>query len=322
MLRKILIVRFSSIGDLVLITPVIRCVKKQIPSEIHLLVKKKFYEVLAANPYLHKTWTIEKSCSEIIEELKKENFDLIIDLQYNFRSIWLTWQLKVAFIRFNKLNIEKWLMTQWKIDRLPGKHLVDRYFDALASLGIQNDGRGLDFFIDENSKKSIGEFSLPSEYVVGVLGATYTTKQIPLNKWHEIVYAVDLPIVLIGGMSEQTMAAELNRQYPHKVLDYSGRLSLHQSAAVIQAARMIITPDTGMMHIAASFNKSMHVIWGNTIPQFGMYPYVLPGNLRIRNHEVSGLSCRPCSKLGYSACPKKHFDCMQKHLFDKTTMEL
>jgi len=160
---KILIIRFSSIGDLVLTTPVIRCLKNQTDSEIHLIVKNKFSEVLKNNPYISKIWTIEKDTSEIIEALRKESFDFVIDLHYNFRSIFLTWQLKKPFLRFRKLNIEKWLMTRLKINKLPQKHLVDRYFDSLQKLGVQNDVGGLDFFIEKQDSVVFEKLQLPEK---------------------------------------------------------------------------------------------------------------------------------------------------------------
>ncbi len=321
MYRKILIIRFSSIGDLVLTTPVIRCLKNQTKAEIHLVTKAKFAEVLNNNPHLSKIWKIQKDTNEIIQELRAEHFDFVIDLHYNFRSIKLTWQLRKPYLRFDKLNLEKWLMTTFHFNRLPQKHLVDRYFDAFGKLGIQNDGKGLDFYIGDDEIGRMENLKLPQSYVVGVLGATYYTKQIPINKWIEMIHSINLPLVLIGGVNEQEMGALLFREFPSKVIDFTGQMNISQSAMLIKHSNRVITPDTGMMHIAAALRKPLHVIWGNTIPQFGMFPYfgIEPGE--VRYHEVSGLSCRPCSKLGYQSCPKKHFDCMQKQKLNKETLE-
>lgn len=322
MYQKILIIRFSSIGDLVLITPVIRCIKNQTHANIHLVVKSKFSKVLIDNPHIAKIWSIEHSTSEIIESLRKESFDLIVDLHYNFRSILLSWQLRKPCIRFLKLNVQKWLMTTFKINQLPERHLVDRYFDSLQKLGIENDGEGLDFFIDEKEFKTIEKMQLPEEYVVGILGATYYTKQIPFNKWLQIIHSMKLPIVLLGGSTEIETGVNLLNEFPIMVINCAAQLSIAQSAAIIKNSQMVITPDTGMMHIAAAFNKPLHVIWGNTIPLFGMYPYFGKRKGIVKYHQVQDLPCRPCSKLGYPTCPKKHFDCMQKQKFDKKTLEI
>ncbi len=320
--KKILIVRFSSIGDLVLTTPVIRCLKKQTNCEIHLIVRKKFKEVLINNPYITRTWSVEKSGSELIEELRKESYDLIVDLHYNFRSIWLTWQLRVPFIRFEKLNIQKWLLTVMKINLLPEKHLVDRYFDSLKKIGILNDGAGLDYFISEGDLSMIEQFKLPEQYAVGIMGATYYTKQVPVNKWREILEYIPMPLVLLGGTAEKDNSMQLETAYQDKVFNYTGQLSVSQSAALIQKASFVITPDTGMMHIAAALRKPIHVIWGNTIPEFGMFPYFGNSPGKVIHHEVKGLKCRPCSKLGFNHCPKQHFDCMNKQVFNNKSLEI
>ena len=140
---KILLIRFSSIGDIVLTTPVIRALHTQLGAEVHLLTKQSFAGVLSANPYLRKIWSIEKQVREVSQALKKEDFTAIVDLHRNLRS----WQVRLALWRtpsyaFDKLNRQKWLLTRWKINHLPKIHIVDRYLAAAAPLGIKNDGQG------------------------------------------------------------------------------------------------------------------------------------------------------------------------------------
>ena len=103
-------------------------------------------------------------------------------------------------------------------------------------------------------------------------------------------------------------ARPLSDKAQGKVYNACGRFSINQSASLVQQARVVITPDTGLMHIAAAFKKKIISVWGNTIPEFGMFPYLPDKDSRII--QVEGLSCRPCSKIGYSSCPKKHFRCM------------
>jgi ADP-heptose:LPS heptosyltransferase len=306
----------------VLTTPVIRCIKKQTNAEIHFLVKQKFSEVLSSHPLISKIWTIEHSTSEVIKQLKTEHFDLVLDLHNNFRSIILSWQLARKTIRFNKLNIEKWLMTRFKIDKLPPKHLVDRYFDALESIEVFNDDQGLDFFIHSKDHTLPSDLNCPETFIAGVLGATHKTKQIPLNKWQEIIEVLDLPVVMLGGQAEKNAGDQLADKFPSRVYNFAGKLSIGQSAFLIRKSECVITPDTGMMHIAAAYHKPMHVVWGNTIPKFGMFPYVGTQKSHIKYHELKHLKCRPCSKLGFTKCPKKHFKCMQEQVFDHQTMKL
>ncbi len=305
-------VRFSSIGDIVLTTPVVRCVKLQLEGvELHFLTKKKFAGVIDQNPYIDKLITMEDDLSEVIPALKAENYDYVIDLHHNIRTLKLKRALGKKSFSFNKLNWEKFLIVQFKINKLPHKHIVDRYFDTVASLGIKNDDKGLDYFIAEKDKVNIKE-KLPAHFQNGydalVVGGSYYTKQIPLNKLLEIGKLSRKPLVLLGGKEDKVIAEQVVQVLKEKVLNLCGELNLNQSASVIQQSQKVMTSDTGLMHIAAAYKKDIFSFWGNTIPEFGMGPYKAGENSQIM--EVKGLSCRPCSKLGYRKCPKGHFKCM------------
>ena len=310
---KILIIRFSSIGDIVLTTPVIRCLKKQMPDcEIHFLTKKNFLSVIKHNPYVSKIHTIEEKTSEVIEELKKEKFDLVIDLHHNLRSAQVKRALHTKTSSFNKLNVEKWLLVNLKINKLPNIHIVERYFETVKELGISNDNLGLDHFISDEEKVNTETlFGIaPGKYHCLVAGGSYFTKQIPINKLRDICTASDKQIIVLGGKEDADTGIVLVREFPGKVFNACGKLSINQSASVIQQADKIITSDTGLMHIASAYKKDIFSLWGNTIPEFGMYPYLPGKNSKIL--EVKNLSCRPCSKLGYAKCPKGHFKCMNE----------
>ena len=132
-----------------LTTPVIRCLKNQIGAEIHYLTKQNFRGIVASNPYVSRVWTIEKSVSEIIFDLKKEQFDIVIDLHKNLRSCQIKFALGVRSFSFYKQNVLKWLAVNFKMNSLPPVHIVDRYLKTVEKLGVKNDGQGLDFFIPE-----------------------------------------------------------------------------------------------------------------------------------------------------------------------------
>jgi ADP-heptose:LPS heptosyltransferase len=309
---KILFIRFSSIGDIVLTTPLLRCAKTQLKdAEIHFITKKKFASVIASNPYVDKLITIDESVAEVSAELKKEQYDFVIDLHHNIRSLRLKTVLGRPAAAFNKLNYEKWLLVQFKINKLPDMHIVDRYFETLKTMGITNDLKGLDYFIPEKDELSVKKF-LPSGFQQGfhslVLGGSYYTKQIPENKLKEIIGKSDLPLVLLGGKEEEALGQQLEEEFPGKVKNCCGLINLNQSASLIRQSQKVISSDTGLMHIAAAFKKEVHSVWGNTVKEFGMYPY-LPGE-GSKIHEITDLKCRPCSKLGYKKCPKGHFKCM------------
>lgn len=315
-LNKILIVRFSSIGDIVLTSPVVRCLKQQLDVEIHYLTKSHFAELVMSNPHISKVWTIQSNISECSDELKNEQFDAIIDLHNNLRSRLLSLLLVKPRYSFDKLNLKKWLAVQFKWNLLPKKHLVDRYFESLIRLGISNDGMGLEYFLPLNTNQQLEGLDLPKAYIVAVLGATYNTKQIPLELWDKIIPECKKTVVLVGGKKESAIGNQLLKNFPRQVINYAGSINLSLSAAVIKKADLVITPDTGMMHIAAAFKKPMHVFWGNTIPDFGMFPYFGKDEVYVVNHEVKNLKCRPCSKLGFESCPQSHFNCMKKQKFD------
>jgi ADP-heptose:LPS heptosyltransferase len=308
---KILIIRFSSIGDIVLTTPVIRCLKKQLPNaEIHFIVKKTFLPVIAHNPYITKIHAMESNVRECLPDLRKEKFDYVIDLHHNFRSAQVKRSLKAKSFSFNKLNIEKWLLVNLRINKLPNIHIVDRYFETVKSLGVTNDNAGLDYFITEEEKvNTLSRLGVgPGNYHALVAGGSYYTKQIPIHKLIEICTLSDKKIIVLGGKEDIAIGESLEKEFSTKVFSACGKFSINQSASIIQQADKVITSDTGLMHIASAYKKDVFSVWGNTIPEFGMSPY-LPG-AKSKILEVKNLKCRPCSKLGYKKCPKGHFACM------------
>lgn len=312
---KLLVIRFSSIGDIVLTTPVLRCIKKQLPgTELHFLTKERYRSILEANPYVDKIITLGLSKTLMMHQLKTEEYDAIIDLHHNLR----TWEVKRALkgvpaYSFHKLNWQKWLMTACKINRLPQQHIVDRYLATTSGFGVMNDGEGLDYFIPEEQHVKANDLPLSHQmgYVALVIGAAHATKQLPADRCIELCRRISLPVVLLGGKVDFARGEEIARHDHIKVYNACGKFSLHESADLVRKSLLVITPDTGLMHIAAAFKKPIISIWGNTIPAFGMTPYY--GRHQVPQHisEVQ-LGCRPCSKIGHDACPKKHFNCMQQ----------
>lgn len=311
---KVLVVRFSSIGDVVLTTPVVRCLKEQVPSvEIHYITKKAFAPVLEGNPYISKLITIEKSVDEVIASLKQEHYDFVIDLHNNVRTLRLKRALGVKSAAFPKKNIAKFLLTRFKINRLPKVHIVDRYFEAAASFGIKPDGKPCDFFLSDQDKLQLENEHLSSKGFIAVaMGAQFGTKQLPVELMASVLNNAALPIVLLGGNMDVERSSTLKIMLKtQNVIDFCGKLSIRQSAYLTSQAKVLLTGDTGLMHIASAFETPIVSVWGNTVPDFGMYVYAPSKPANFSNHEVDNLSCRPCSKIGHASCPKKHFNCMQ-----------
>ena len=304
---KILVVRFSSIGDIVLTTPVVRMLKKQLNAEVHFLTKAPFIVLFKNNPNVDSVFQINNSIREVISDLKKENYDYVIDLHHNFRTRILKFRLGVSSRSFKKLNMEKLILTIFKIDSLPKVHIVDRYLDAVTSLGVKNDNEGLNFFLSAADKVELSLF--PKNYIAFVIGGQHATKILPNKKIVSIIKKIGKPILLIGGSEDLERGEQIIAQ-TENTINTCGKYSLLQSAFLIQQAHSVITHDTGMMHIAAAFKKKIYSVWGNTVPEFGMYPYKADKHSKII--EVKDLNCRPCSKIGYDKCPKGHFRCMQE----------
>jgi ADP-heptose:LPS heptosyltransferase len=310
---KILVIRFSSIGDIVLTTPVLRGLNEQLEgSEIHYLTKTKFASLLENNPRIHKLWTIDNSIDEVLSELKNESFDLIVDLHKNVRTLSLKRKLGVKAVSFNKLNVEKWMLVNLKKNKMPDIHIVDRYMETVEFLGVATDGLPCEFYIAEKNNVDLATFSLSPKTFVGVaIGAQFATKTLPVEQLITLLSKIDQPIVLLGGPEDAEKANAIIAGLDGKsIQNLCGKLNLQQSASVVEQSSVLLTHDTGLMHIASCFKVPIVSVWGNTVPELGMYPYY-PNNPELFSiHEVKDLNCRPCSKIGFQACPKKHFKCM------------
>lgn len=316
---KVLVIRFSSIGDIVLTSPVVRALKKQLNAEVHFLTKSPFVSVVKDNPYIDKVHVLSSVFEKNLTELKKEKFDCIIDLHHNLRSLRFKKALNIPSYSFPKLNIEKWLMVNLKWDVLPKTHIVDRYFETCKSLGIVNDQEGLDYFISKEDEVDI--LTLPSQFQQGfialAIGAQHSTKRMPLSMLEKFCKMSTSPIVILGGKDDEVNAWHLEKIDSNRIYNACGKYSLNGSASLLKHANTVVSNDTGLMHIASAFKKKVIAVWGNTIPEFGMYPY----KTEHINFEVKNLSCRPCSKIGYAECPKKHFKCMEKQDLNSIVLE-
>ncbi|MBR1627303.1 MAG: glycosyltransferase family 9 protein [Bacteroidales bacterium] len=316
--KKFLIIRLSSIGDIVLTTPVVRCLKKQYPNcQIHYLTKQSNACILESNPYINKVHVYNKGLGihSLINELKKEDFSFIIDLHKNLRSKRIVIALHKPYGMFNKLNFKKWYYVHTKKNVMPNIHIVDRYFDAVKKLNVTNDKEGLDFFLQDEDYISPDALPLSFQdgYITVAVGAKHITKQIPTDILIAVCEKIDGNILLLGDINDKIKANRIENAIGSRVFNGCGAYSLTQTAALIDTSKGIITADTGLMHIAAALKKNIISLWGNTVPEFGMYPY-LPKSCKKENHifEVKNLKCRPCSKLGYKKCPHVHFKCMKQ----------
>ncbi len=308
---KILVLRFSSIGDIVLTTPVIRALKKQLGCQVHFACKMQYAFVLEANPYIDQFKLLEDSLSSFIRQLKTERYDFVVDLHNNLRTKLICWSLGVPYRAFDKLNWQKWLLVNFKVNIMPAIHIVERYLAAAAVLGIRDDGGGLDYHIPPNQWFTIEN----RPFAAFVIGGQHFTKRLPVAKAVEAIERISMPVVLLGGKEDIEAARAIVKKLGNnslKINNLCGQCSFHQSASVVAQASVVFTNDTGLMHVAAAFRKKTYCFWGNTTPILGMYPFRTE-HIAIENNA---LSCRPCSKIGFSRCPRGHFACMNSLKMD------
>ncbi|HLV42552.1 MAG TPA: glycosyltransferase family 9 protein [Brumimicrobium sp.] len=311
-MTKILVIRFSSIGDIVLTSPVLRCIKEQIPNvELHVLTKKQYSNLYSTNRHVDFVHEWGEENNIVLSDLKTASFDYVIDLHKNIRTAKIKNHLKKTSFSFPKLNVQKWLYVNFKWNLMPDIHIVDRYFEAVKSLGVKNDNKGLEFRVKIDFIAFSKRFPTTEKYLAVAIGAQFATKRMPAEKMAEVLNGISLPIVIVGGPGDREEAEKIKQLLPnHDINNTCGGLSIHESAQVVKDAQLLITNDTGMMHIAAAYELPIVSIWGNTVPDFGMYPYRPQAPNSYSIHEVKDLSCRPCSKIGFAKCPKGHFKCM------------
>lgn len=312
---KILVIRFSSIGDIVLTTPAIRCIRQQVPgASVFLATKWDYRMVTEANPHIDGFVYLRDDFNAFQEECRSHSFDAVVDLHNNFRSMKVRRAIKAPSFPVNKLNVEKFMLTSLKMDVMPDSHFAARCLEAVAPLGVVDDGLGLDYFIPEENR--IKDLDLPMSHRAGflalVIGATHATKKMTVSQWKELAAGLRHPLVLLGGAGEKEMGEQIASADPVKIYNACGKFNINESADLVRHARFVITHDTGLMHVAAAFQKPIIAIWGNTDPRLGMNPYYGKfSRQKYWNAEV-GLWCRPCSKIGFERCPLFHFNCMKK----------
>lgn len=309
--KKILVIRFSSMGDIIYTTPVVRCLKQQIPNaEIHFLTKSQFKYIYNNNPYLDKLHLLKPKLKDTINDIKAENFDYIVDLHTNLRTSIIKLATGIKAYTYKKERIKKWLALKLKSKKfIDPRHLVERYLAAIKPLGIINDYKPIDYYINGsyNTKDLLPE-SHADNYIAFIIGATHFTKRLPVDKIIKVCKDINLPIVLLGGADVQENALKIEEALGEKIYNACGKINLDQSVFLVSKAFKVIGFDTGLTHISEAFDKPLVSIWGGTTPELlGVQPYKVKDSFIV---DVD-LPCRPCSKFGLEKCPKGHFNCMK-----------
>ncbi len=308
-LKKLLIIRLSSLGDVLLSTPLIRTIKEKYPQiEVDYLVKERYKDILIQNPYLNNlhTYSGDKSrIVELIDSLKNQDYELIIDLQNNLVSKKIRSFLKTSEIKFNKNNLDKLLLVRLKINRLKDAPPIPvRY--ALVLEEFQLDDNGLDLFTDKTTSGLLKEKKY--KYIGFCPGSRHFTKMWPKEYYirlGELLIKEDYNIVLFGGKDDKKTCKEISSKISGSI-DLSNDDDILQTAADMKICDAIICNDSGLMHAACALKVPVLTFFGSTVKEFGFTPYK-NRNIILENNS---LSCRPCTHIGKSYCPRGHFRCM------------
>ena len=297
-------------GDIIYTTPVVRCIKKQLPdAEVHFLTKPAFKYIYDNNPYLDRLFLLKSTLSETIEEIKAEKYDYIIDLHNNLRTSLIKLRTGIKSSTYKKQRLRKWLSLKFNLKLVPPIHLVERYLKTVKFLGVKNDGKPIDYYVKaEHDLKKLLPPSHQEKYVAFVIGATHFTKRMPNEKIISICRQINQPVVLLGGEDVKANAVEIANSVGNSIYNACGITSLDESVFLVSKAEKTIGFDTGLTHIAEAFDKPIASIWGGTVPELlGVQPYM------VKDAKVIGIniSCRPCSKFGLEKCPLGHFKCMK-----------
>lgn len=308
-LKKILVIRLSSLGDVLLTTPLIRTIKKKNPSiQIDFVVREQFSDAVQYNPNLNKIYKYSNSTSEkqnLFKFLSLEKFDLVIDLQNNLRSKEILRQLQCRALQFKKSNFKKFFLVHFKINRLKDQPQIPLRYAKAAGIN-ELDGDGLEFFTENSPDIRL----IKNENYIGLCpGAKHFTKRWPKDYFIELgkkLESANYKILLFGGPEEAQICDEIMNAL--KSAQNLCGTSLLQLVADMKMCKVIYTNDSGLMHIASAVKVPVVAFFGSTVKEFGFYPY----KTKSIELEIENLSCRPCTHIGRNNCPKIHFKCMKE----------
>lgn len=322
--NKILVFRLSSIGDIILTSALIRCLKNKYPqARVDFVIKKQFYQLVESNPHINNVYIVDtkdgfEGLKKMASDIKEEKYDVFLDIHKNWRSLYVGFFSGArSRFTFSKHVFKRTLLTTlrinlyWKI-----RPVYQRYIDSAKRIGVVYDGQGTEVFIPEYISVSISKrlndagVDVKKPFVVLCPGASFKNKQWLPERFAELGNMVQrqhsMPVVILGGKAEEDIATTIARQCPGKTVNFAGSLNLLESGAVLALAKVVVVNDTGMLMMAESQHTPVVGIYGPTVRWFGFYPILTES----QTVEVD-LPCRPCTKMGLNSCPKKHWKCMQ-----------
>lgn len=318
--NRFLIIRLSSIGDIILTTPLVRALRKAYPNSlIDYLVKEEFSELLLNNPHIDNVYTIDpgNGLKEIFrwrKKIKSYEYTSILDLHRSIRSILMTiWLGRVQLGKLNKKIFKRFVLVKFGINLFKQNiPVTQRYFEAANSCNLVDDGLGTELLHDGKIPKELTNVLGRKNIIVMAPGAGYFTKRWLPEYFAKLADKLtendNAELFLIGSKADREICGEIRKGMNNDVHDLSGSYTILETAAIINASDAVVTNDTGMMHIAVSQKKPVLAFFGSTTEELGFYPY----SDKYRVLENKDLNCRPCSHVGRQNCPKGHFKCMQE----------
>lgn len=325
--KKILLLRLSAIGDIVLTTPLIRALRQRFPNaRIDFVIKKNFAELVKHNSQLNVVHCVEpeqglRGLAQLGKLLRRERYEVVLDLHRNFRTRFLTRACNAPCAGYYQKHIlRRWLFVKFKTATM--QHVppvAQRYLQAAAFLNLQDDGAGTELFWnaahEEEARRVLFEAGLKEEHALICLapGAGYFTKRWPVEYFAEVARAFAASdkknaLVILGGKQDIALGKFLREKSGVEIIDLTGTCSLLASAAIIKRSRLLLANDSGLMHIAEAVGTPVLALFGSTTRELGFFPQ------RATSHvlEHPNLDCRPCSHLGHRTCPRGHFRCMKE----------
>lgn len=320
--NKILVFRLSSIGDIVLTTALLRCLRNTFSdAQIDFVVKKQFADILRCVPFVSNVIELDskKGFSELLairNQLRNEQYDVALDIHKNWRSLFVcnTIGAKQVF-RFNKHVFRRWALTTFHKDIYKEVRPVYlRFIDAAQQIGVAPDGKYTELVVPEQLSHSMREIfvqsrlSFDKRIIALCPGASFSNKQWQAEKFQQlakrIIQELDAQVILLGGNKEASICEEIAKETG--AVNFAGAFDLSQSIAALSMVSLTVANDTGMLHVSEALGVPVVGIYGPTARQFGYFP-ILP---QSRVAQIDNLPCRPCTKMGMNHCPKKHFACM------------
>ncbi|MDX8336359.1 glycosyltransferase family 9 protein [Candidatus Cetobacterium colombiensis] len=316
---RVLIIRLSSIGDVILTTPVLKELKKKYPDIIiDFLVLENFKDAISGCPYIDNLILFNKKKHDGLKkmiafgnELKKNNYDYVFDLHSKVRSKVISNAIGSKVYTYKKRSFIKSILVKTKMIKYKvDDTIIKNYFGAFKVLGLEYKGEDLTFSFDRKDSEKLEAMGIDYSNVPMIApGASKETKKWTKEGFAELSKLLynkygKSPII-IGSKSEYEMCEEIKRLSGDIAINMAGKLTLKESGALLSRAKFLVTNDSGPFHIARGVKCPTFVIFGPTSPEMFEYD---EKNILIYLNEP----CSPCSLHGDKVCPQKHFNCMKK----------